>query len=132
MLLCPELVNFTCTATNLDSTLLRWSRDGGIDITALDHTYSDQNQYPFTVPISSDVKSDGFISLKIQSVDPIEGTRNFNYTANLLVDMEMLFNAGYRSLQCGSSFESSNFSFSELDIEGSYNNIIQYNNYIVQ
>lgn len=101
-------------ATNLDSTVLRWSHGEEVSISPLNYVYNQNDVYPLV--LEDALYYDGFLVLTIRSAE-LDDTE-LTFTADLLVDMEVLFALGYRSLQCGSLTVKTNFTFMELDIEG--------------
>ena len=119
--LCPEVVSFTCTAVNLASGTLRWfhnSRD--TEILELNYVYATVHTFPRQVDIAA-AQSLGFMNLTIMDATFDESSNIFNYTAELVVDMDVLFfNASFRSLECGSLVLRENFTFPVLDVQGTY------------
>ena len=106
-------MELTCTTLNVVSTSLRWTHDNE-DIAELQYLYA-PGEFPLSIGVSSE---EGYINYTIitASFDPNVPTI-VNFTAQLVVDLAILFNDfGYRSLQCGSLAEKSNFTF-EMDIE---------------
>ena len=114
--LCPEETEFVCRTSNLASTSLRWSHDNDIIFEPLTYLHQSSNEFPFFVD-TTEVLSEGILNLTITDA-AIAGSGVVNFTAVLLVDMQVLFGNGYRSLQCGSLTSRDNFTFAQLDIEG--------------
>ena len=103
MPLCPGVVQFTCTAINLASGSLRWfhnSRD--TEIPELNYVYASAHTFPRPVDVVPAIQSLGFINMTISDATFDESSNVFNYTAQLVVDVEVLLNAGFHSLECGS------------------------------
>ena len=98
------MVQFTCTAINLASGSLRWfhnSRDS--EIPELNYVYAIVHIFPRQVDLDSAAMQDlGLLYLTIIDA-AFDGSSNvFNYTALLVVDVEVLLDAGFHSLECGS------------------------------
>ncbi len=113
---CPtDMVELTCRTSNVPGTSLRWFHDSSVGILELLYLYSAEDGFPLPRNVSS---AEGFISYTIVSATLDEDDRSIvNFTAEVVIDLDVLFTVGYRSLQCGSIDEKANFSL-DLDIEG--------------
>ena len=103
MPLCPGVVQFTCTAINLESGSLRWFHNStDSEILQLNYVYAIGHTFPRQVDIVPAIQSLGFINISILNAT-FDGSSNvFNYTALLVADVEVLLDAGFHSLGCGS------------------------------
>ena len=80
----------------------------------MSYVFSSGDSFPLPINVSSEK---GFINYTI--VDGSNPGTIFNLTAVMIVDLYVLFQMGYRRLDCGSSTRvTDTFIFNDLDIEG--------------
>lgn len=105
-----NMVEFTCKIYNVLDPVLRWFHDG-MEIRELTHRPYSTNNYPLQLDVSS---LEGILDYTIISAEFSEDRTMINFTAVVVVDLEIIINnLGYHSLQCGTFFIRDNFTLTQ-------------------
>ena len=75
----------------------------------LNYVYTSVHTFPRPVDVVPAIQSLGFLNMTISDATFDESSNVFNYTALLVVDVEVLLDAGFHSLGCGSLLEWESF-----------------------
>jgi hypothetical protein len=115
-LVCPEPTELTCrTYGDIGTDTLRWT-NGSTIIEPLTYTFQGSDQFLFPITRLAENRSSAFVSYVIEDVMFVPGVE-FNFTAVLVVNPELMVSSGYPSIHCGGVSESDSFIISQIDME---------------